>query len=350
MIIGHSPELVDGNRSREPFMVLFGTVTLGHFAVNGFFILSGFLITQSWLRSSNFLNYLARRSIRIYPGLIFASIISALVFGPLGGNPRYWSEFRVGRFIGGMLTLAMPNLPDTFVELHYPIVNGPIWTIRYEFACYLGLALLGMLGFLRRRGWILGLVVGLLAFVVVQACGVTPALPSKWILSYKGRELPRLVSCFMVGSCFFLFREMIRYTWYGMAITLVTLFVCLYHQPALSVLTPPMVGYLIFAVGFGPTIPLTGWVRKVDVSYGVYLYAWPFQTLIIWNFRSIDPSLLSALVIPMAMVSGWLSWSLVEKAPLRWVHRRFAAREQPRQHISIGADSLKIAEITGVRG
>jgi len=37
VILSHSPELVDGNRSREILNEMFGTLSFGEFGVDGFF-------------------------------------------------------------------------------------------------------------------------------------------------------------------------------------------------------------------------------------------------------------------------------------------------------------------------
>jgi peptidoglycan/LPS O-acetylase OafA/YrhL len=86
VILGHSPELVDGNQSREVLMRIFGTMTCGGFAVDGFFLLSGYLIMQSWERQPDGWKFLKKRLLRIYPGFIVASLICAFVVGPLAGD------------------------------------------------------------------------------------------------------------------------------------------------------------------------------------------------------------------------------------------------------------------------
>lgn len=42
VIVPHTTELIDGNRSRELLTSIFGTLSFGEIAVNGFFVVSGF--------------------------------------------------------------------------------------------------------------------------------------------------------------------------------------------------------------------------------------------------------------------------------------------------------------------
>jgi peptidoglycan/LPS O-acetylase OafA/YrhL len=75
VILSHSTELIDGNRSSETLTRLFGTISFGVLAVDGFFIVSGYLITKSYL-SSEPISYLVKRTLRIYPGFIVAFVVS----------------------------------------------------------------------------------------------------------------------------------------------------------------------------------------------------------------------------------------------------------------------------------
>src|ERR1700722_9985256 len=78
VILSHSYELIDGNRSREMLTHIFGTISFGILAVDGFFIVSGYLITKSYLSSAP-MNYLCKRILRIYPGFIIAFIASIIL-------------------------------------------------------------------------------------------------------------------------------------------------------------------------------------------------------------------------------------------------------------------------------
>jgi peptidoglycan/LPS O-acetylase OafA/YrhL len=51
----------------------------------------------------------------------------------------------------------------------------------------------------------------------------------------------------------------------------------------------------------------------VDLSYGVYLYAWPVQKLIIWLDAGISPWLVFIQTTAIAGIIAFGSWVLVEK-------------------------------------
>lgn len=152
VIFSHSYPLIDGNHSREPIsLVTSGQTTGGELAVDGFFLLSGYLIAQSWEKSRSVASYLKKRVLRIYPGFIVAVLICAFGLAPLlPTNLSYYSELSPIRLLCSIINLN-PDLPQVDSSLPVPAVNGSLWTIRFEFWCYLGVALLGLLGALRLR-------------------------------------------------------------------------------------------------------------------------------------------------------------------------------------------------------
>ena len=125
VILSHSFELIDGNRNRELLTEVFGTISFGEFAVDGFFLVSGFLIVQSWNSEPKFYSFLLKRILRIYPGFIVAFLVCTLVVGPLGAEPTaYFSQLELNRLVLDMLKLRPPNTPPVFMGYPYAAVNG----------------------------------------------------------------------------------------------------------------------------------------------------------------------------------------------------------------------------------
>lgn len=137
VIVSHAPELQDGNRSREILTGIFGTISFGEMAVDSFFLISGFLIVKSWQERPDFTTFLSSRALRIYPGFIVCSLLCALVIGPLYGTSHYLQDFNPLEFLGSVASLNKPAIPAVFQQSHYPAINGSMWSISYEFKCYL---------------------------------------------------------------------------------------------------------------------------------------------------------------------------------------------------------------------
>ncbi|PTY07155.1 acyltransferase [Opitutaceae bacterium EW11] len=333
VLFAHGPELVDGNRSRELLTLLFGNsrYTLGMIAVAGFFFISGYLILQSWNRNPRLVPYLGKRLRRIVPGFWAASLVCALIVGPLGAPAAdYFAQFSLKRFVMGALFLTEPSIPPVFAGQPQPFVNGSMWTIQYEFFCYLAVILLGTLGLARRPRLYLGLAVLLLAAVIAVDLHpiVVPQFRFYYLLPANVERLTTLWMLFCVGGCFLLFRNEIRFTRARtvIAAAILVLGLCVPSLTRYCLITGG--AYLLFAVAFA-RIPLFAWFNsKPDISYGVYLYGWPVQKLIHWYLPRLSPAWLVGLALPICAGCGWLSWHAVEKRFLG-SRRRVAARVAP---------------------
>ena len=90
VVVSHSPELLDGNRSREILTRLFGTMSFGEVGVHGFFIISGYLITKSFVESRSTGSYLTKRFLRIFPGYLVRACRQFVQTGTAYLNGAFW--------------------------------------------------------------------------------------------------------------------------------------------------------------------------------------------------------------------------------------------------------------------
>jgi peptidoglycan/LPS O-acetylase OafA/YrhL len=311
VIVSHSIELVDGNRLREPLTYIFGTVSSGEFGVDGFFLVSGYLITQSLDMSRSTIDYLWKRILRIYPGFIVASIFSLLIVGPLSGADLTALASRTVIYVG---LLAPPTLPNSFEGEHYPLLNGSMWTISYEFRCYLLIILIGWLGLLRYRTALIALIAAILTGSILITS--EPAYSSALTTAAIGQLKPTLwfTALFLTGAAFYRFRDVIPYRNNMAAIAITLLLAGLFHASTAKLAIPIFAGYLIFWFASLPnTNRLNQINNRTDISYGTYLYAWPVQALAIWYFAGISPIGVLLITIIAAASLAFLSWHFVEK-------------------------------------
>ena len=92
-------------------------------------------------------------------------------------------------------------------------------------------------------------------------------------------------------------------------------------------LFPLFGGYLAIYLATSRCFPILPAARFGDLSYGLYIYGWPVQAMVIhamggkaawWQ--------LFLVALPLAMLAAWLSWHLVEKHFLRLKPGRAQAR------------------------
>jgi peptidoglycan/LPS O-acetylase OafA/YrhL len=315
VIASHTPQMFDGSYAREPLKMLFGTVSLGELAVDGFFVISGYLITASFIADPR--TYLMKRVLRIYPAFVACFALCVFVVAPLGGGDLSSLSLTQWLRLGvDLLMLKAPGAPDAFAGLAYPALNGSMWTISYEFRCYLLAAVLGLIGLYRRRAIYLGLTLAVVAanFMFLTPTGdlIESVLRPVNVLFGEPQQTVRLTAAFMVGACLKLYPLRYRGRW--AALTTAGLVAALFVPGLASVALFTLGAYGLFWVAFEVKWkPLLTLNAKDDISYGLYLYAWPIGTLLLWYGRDMDLVVHGLLTLAGSVVCGYLSWHILEK-------------------------------------
>lgn len=323
VIVAHSPEMLDGGQRREPLNMLFHTMSSGALAVDAFFLISGYLIAASFVSSASVGAYFTKRILRIYPAFLVCSLVCVLVVAPLAGaslsglGPGAWA--RMGY---RMLTLKAPEVAGAFSGQPYPALNGSAWTISYEFRCYILAALFGLAGFYRRPAVFVALTAALVIASLAMSWPGAPAIAVPgWFEAAFGdpTQTARLLSAFMVGTCFWLYRKTLplrgRYAAVAAPLLIGLMFSPQFAETALILLGGYILFWTAFRVRWRPLLTINA---KDDISYGVYLYAWPIGALLIWYWRTIPVSLLGLLTFLGAAALGAVSWFAIERPATRW--------------------------------
>jgi peptidoglycan/LPS O-acetylase OafA/YrhL len=291
--------------------------TVGTWAVGGFFAISGFLIARSRLHTS-FPGFLLRRFLRIYPGYLVCLLVIVLFFAPLsvaiGPGSIDWGS--AASYLGGNLFLKIEQngIADTLTSVPFGDAwNGSLWTLFYEFVCYL---LIGVLLTTIPR-WHRTVVVA--AFLVVAALA---ALETHRGGSGTFAEFVRLGAIFLGGSVIAVFADRIPFDWRLGVAAWVLLPVTSAAGAASWAGALPMAYAWLW---LGIVLPFARVGRRNDISYGVYIYAFPVQqTLVLLHVNRLPVTvsilLEAAVTVPLAAAS----WFLVEKRALALKSRRAA--------------------------
>lgn len=316
VVWSHSFALYFGTEANEPISRLTnGVANAGEIAVDVFFMVSGFLITQSWERSRSWWSYLRKRVARIYPGYMVATALCAFVLLPIYIHQRYTPALAAKTI--GLNLLLQGYFPAKDVFLRNPVTapNGSLWSIPFEFWCYIGVLILGVATLLRRR-------LALVAFFVV-------IIAVKIWLDVTGREPGggivgliigwpyiwfRMLPCFLVGTLAYLYRERLPRS-ATLLIAALTAFLLAAHFSltrllAQDVLLPIVVAYAMLYLAFAVRMPDAA--RFGDFSYGSYLYAYPIQQIFKAEFSLGFPAFVTLSMIS-TLAAGALSWYGVER-------------------------------------
>ncbi len=344
-----SHAIIIGGFGSEVFL---GKTTLGTVAVYGFFGLSGYLITRSAERN-HVGRYLWQRFLRIFPAFWVCLIVTGFVFGLIvwiHANPAVFHRCGLSCYVreeGGPLGYIAHNYSLRITQstiartlpLGYfrPAWNGSLWTLFFEFLCYLLVGTLALIGLLRRR-----LMVAVIAALVWVAEIVVVSVPSlnhqfspsqHWDLM----KMMTFVPIFLAGSLLHLYREKVPDSGIlaaGCALVFLSGLVLPIGNDSptftLTSVDVTAVALVYPLVWLGIHLPFQRVGARNDYSYGVYIYAYPVgQLLVVWGAAKWGYwpyALLSvAMVIPFAVASWWA----IEKHALRLKTLRLSPPVRP---------------------
>ena len=316
VILGHCFVLV--RAGADPVSAVFPRTQTHLVGVMMFFVISGFLITLSWERRPDLWRFLRARALRLWPGLAVCVAIWAFLLGPLltdlalhtyfGAGDRLGNVY--GHFFGNLSLLKMHwFLPGVFSD--NPVeryVNGSLWTIPVEATLYLCVAALGVLR-LFRFPWITSfLICALISWLVLwpMYTGHLRVTGIAWL----GLNL---AGFFAAGSVACLLRRYIPVSSFLM-LAVGIIGVAGQRTAHAMPFTMLFVTYFVFWFAYVPRIPPIP--AQLDVSYGVYLWGFPVQQVLV--LAGIENGwLLFVATTPIVLLVGAASWLLVEKPALR---------------------------------
>jgi peptidoglycan/LPS O-acetylase OafA/YrhL len=298
-----------------------------YIGVKGFFVISGYLIFQSLIRSRSLMEYLTKRVLRIFPGLIVAVFISLLAtyfIYPQKDIPYFLNPEIYSYFLDNILLFVSHfDIPGVFENMKSTALNGSLWTIRFEFLCYL--MILAIFPFKSKKR-----IPAILTSFLLLSLVVLQLFFSDWLHSINRPIqmdfMVELASYFLAGSF------LACLNWESLAYKRSILFICMalilvaviFTLDRLMLIVP--LGFVIIWLGKRKS-SLAAWIHKTigDPSYGMYLYAFPLQQFMIFYFKPNTCVLLISSSI-LSLLLGILSWHLVEKKAL--MLKRYFLKEE----------------------
>nr|WP_269810897.1 acyltransferase [Kineosporia rhizophila] len=305
-----------------------GVTEVGALAVDAFFVLSGFLVARSFLRIESLPRYLWHRALRIMPGFWVCLVITAFLVAPVlavimgrPGTSVFTGENSALSYLVSNAALfihqfGISGLPG--VGGNPDVINGSLWTLFYEAACYGLIALLGVTGVLRHRPELVLVLIGVLwAATVAAAAGID--VGSSYLL--------RFGLVFLLGTAALLFADSLPINGFLALGSLAVLVASLLIFHDYRVVGAPAFAYLcLYLMVRMPVF----WEPKWDLSYGLYVWHWPIaQTLVALGIA--DYTHFPFVVLTLVLTAGVsaLSWKFVEEPSMSFKHAAWVTRWAP---------------------
>ncbi|WP_237712957.1 acyltransferase [Serratia sp. M24T3] len=303
----------------------FGLTSLGSIAVYMFFSISGYLITQSFERRKSNIEYAKKRFFRIYPGLVICLIFTVYIccgmFGRLGFSDWATSLEPVKTFfkvlcITGYGTVYLSSHGMNYFTTDYifkDTMNGSLWTLFFEILEYIMIAL--FLSVFRNKSLAIAIPL-FLAIALLIYCNAVSVAHMKLI------SLGFLTIPFCMGALLYLNRD----KWLSSRSMKLMMFIFPWIMFYLSSFSPLFSDALIsmavclltIVIGLTFKDPLIK--GRFDFSYGIYIYAFPVQQIVI-NELGMGFYTSMLLSISITFVLAVISWFFIEKPAIEWSRR-----------------------------
>jgi peptidoglycan/LPS O-acetylase OafA/YrhL len=318
VLLTHAFLLGEGRLDRDPLMLATGgQCALGVAGLFVFFTISGYLVTASCEATGSTARFLAKRALRIYPGLAFCLVLLAFGLGPMVTRlalADYAADPSTYGYVAANLMMnadwhGLPGVRFSFWDAG-SVVDGPLWSLPCEVLMYLMVAALGALRLLRLEAIGVLLAGGLVGVALDTAKSSLLVGSALWLLPY-----------FAAGMALWKLRDRpIFGPWIALAALAGLALGAVLH--VFLLLFPVCGGYLVIwlARAGRRVLPAAAWG---DLSYGLYIYGWPVEQGVVRALGGAAPWWqVVALALPVTGALAFLSWHLVEAPALRFKPRR----------------------------
>jgi peptidoglycan/LPS O-acetylase OafA/YrhL len=311
----HSFDLLKQSDFEPLAAITYNKITFSFIGLCVFFSCSGYLIAKSACTSTSFKNYIWKRFLRIQPLLIIWCCIAVFVVGFLFttlhtgqyfNNKHTWLYFRNAVPVFGI----QYTLPQVFSNnIAENGVNGSLWTLVIEERLYLLIALVFVFKPYSKQ-------------IFVAFIGILNVIYCIHLVVYQAQLIPYFDTSPFYYSLVFLNSSLLYFTqivfskkisWLFIANGFVVFFSIFFSR--FQFLQPIFIP--IFIIGFANLKGLTNYVGKYgDFTYGIYLFSFPVQQILIAVFNIHNSYCLFACTMVIVLPISIISWFLFEKKML----------------------------------
>lgn len=300
--------------------------TAGGLAVGVFFSISGYLVFKSLENSNSLKIFIIKRALRIYPALILSVLFSVFVVGIICTELSIQEYLTNRKTLSYLKTITGFNikyeLPGVFENFPEKSVNGSLWSIAIELRCYLVLGIISLLPFsMKLKLWIsVTILSSLLLFRPIEA-------PSDLSIKFLGLsyDFNKFGLMFTLGCLIasyekhknFHYIKIIGLISASILIIISNLEISKFTLIAYNYLIPFIFIWIGLYFTLLPKIP-----DKIgDISYGLYLFSFPIQQLLI--YLELSSNLVNFILLStiLSVFLSAISWQFVEKPFLNLKHK-----------------------------
>lgn len=307
-----------------------------------FFAISGFLVTQSWDRDQNAIRFLTRRALRIFPGLLSSIFACAFVIGPLVTHftlSEYFSSPVFFKFCRNIILFPIKfSLPGVFTENPFKgAVNGSLWTLPMEVTMYLILVAAAS-----KRLWTtrnIFLFATLLFALELYLFKNWRISESPHILTMNAQQLTLSGISFMAGAILAKIRENV----FRMrnCVPMLIIILATHQHTIVTIIIVLFVPYMSICFGKKHTKALRNADKFGDLSYGIYIYAFPIQQLSVYLSPSINIYYFTIISIFIPAAAAFISWHIIERPALKFKPVALPTQQSASNHELVIIDSPK---------
>lgn len=249
----------------------------------------------------------------LFATIVFYSHSFSIFSGQSLANTGYEVFFNItkGQLDGGIMNISKDTVNNMFESLPLNAINGSLWTLKYEFYCYIMILLMGAMKLLNKRN----VTILFILFFIVYMFQTYGNLELT-----RGVLIPRLFTYFLLGSIFYFYKEHMNYN----IITILFMVFIFFFFSFIGLAQVSMliaISYLLFTLVFSRKIKLYNFAKFGDFSYGMYIYAFPTAQATLLLFKDIEFLNYFFISFIITFLLSYLSWHFIEKPSLDLVHK-----------------------------